>query len=314
MWKRYAHLRGFRIERKIFSGFFRDEKPDIVHAQGEGIYASLAVNSGYPNVYTIHGLRLKELQMQKSEIGIWRYLLYSRLITQHHRKATNIVAINRYTEKEIEDLHDSRVWMINNAVDECFFGLYSSEETVPGNLLQVGGVRPRKDLITCLTAVKILHDRDVPVKMNIVGPNDQDPLVQVRKYIEEHNLAEVVQIHGLVSAADLDKFYRQADIFVLSSIEESSPIAIVQAMGAGKPIVSTHVGGISEMVEDKKNSFLVDAGDAPALADKIEALILDRDLRCCFSIASRELAVAEWSSKAVAIKTYEMYKEIINEG
>ena len=67
------------------------------------------------------------------------------------------------------------------------------------------------------------------------------------------------------------------------------------------------------MVEDKKNSFLVDPRDAPALADKIEALVLDRDLRNSFAKASRELAVAEWSSKAVAIKTYEMYTEIVNE-
>jgi len=308
-----GHLRGFRAERKIFSSFIRDERPDIVHAQSEGIYASVAVNSGCPNVYTIHGVRLKELVMERSEMSTISYHLRAWLIQQHHRKATNIVAINRYTENEIRGLHNAKVRVIHNAVDESFFELYSTDEKEPGILLQVGGARARKDPITCLEAVVLLMEKKLPVKLDIVGPNTDDAMPQVEAFIEKHDLREVVRIHGLVSAEDVENFYRNADIFVMSSLEESSPIAIVQAMAAGLPVVSTNVGGISEMVEDKKNSFLIDPGDSRALAEKIERLILDRNLRQSFSGASRNLAINDWSNKAVALKTYQMYKEIISE-
>ena len=308
-----AHLRGYRAERKIFSRFIRDERPDIIHAQSEGIYASVAVNSGCPNVYTIHGIRLKELRMQKDEIGAVSHFLRSRLIKQHHRKATNIVAINQYTEDAVRDLHNAKVRVIHNAVDESFFDLYSTDEKVAGTLLQVGGVRSRKDIITCLEAITILKAKGLPVKLDIVGPNSEDSLPQVEQFIKDKDLHDVVCIRGLVSADEIESFYSNADIFVLSSIEESSPIAIVQAMAAGLPVVSTNVGGIAEMVADEKSSFLVDPRDPQNLAAKIERLMLDRNLRQEFAGASRQLAVDNWSTKAVALKTYEMYKEIVSE-
>ncbi len=308
-----AHLRGYHSERKIFSRFIRSEQPDIVHAQSEGIYASVAVRSGLPNVYTIHGIRLKELQMQRPDIGTVSYLLRSGLIKQHHRKATNIVAINKYTENAIAGLHNATVRIIHNAVDENFYGLYSTAEKSPGTLLQVGGVRSRKDIITCLKAIVRLKSRNVRVNLDIVGPNSDDSLSQVENFIDKNDLHNMVRIHGLVSAEAVENYYKNADIFVMSSVEESSPIAIVQAMAAGLPIVSTDVGGIAEMVSDGGNSFLVKIQDASALAEKIEKLVLDRELRRSFAEASHQLAVDDWSTRAVALKTYEMYKEIIGE-
>jgi len=311
--KARAHLRNFRAERKLFSKFIKKERPDIIHAQSEGIYASVAVNSGCMNVYTIHGVALNEIEMQKNEIGLLSYLLRSRLIKQHHRKATNIIAINKYTENAIAGLHNARVRIIHNAVDEVFFDLQSGGNITPGRLLLVGGVRQRKDIITCLKSMALLRSRNVPFSLDIVGPNDTDLLSQVEDFIKEQNLGDYVHIHGLISAKSVENFYQQADIFVLSSIEESSPIAIVQAMAAGKPIVSTDIGGISEMVSDTKNSFLVEARDPTALADKIEQVIGDREMRQRFSKSSQEIAKADWSTESVALKTNELYKEILSE-
>lgn len=310
--KRLVNVLGLQQLRPILDEVLRAEQPDIVHAQGEGIYASLAVASGYPNVYTIHGIRLKELLMSKPEIGFLRYYFRQRLIKQHHRKAQNIVAINEYTREAIAGLHNAQIWLINNAVDEHFFELYSLDDPVQGNILLVGGVRPRKNIIGCLSAVRHLRDLSVPIHLDIVGPDTTDYLQQVNAYITEHQLGKYVTLHGLVTEDELDALYTCADISVLSSIEESSPIAIVQGMAAGKPIVSTNVGGIAEMLEDGTNGFLVDAGDWPALGGRLKMLIENRDLRTRFGTASHELAVKDWSAKAVALKTYEMYKGIVH--
>jgi glycosyltransferase involved in cell wall biosynthesis len=310
--RRFVNVLGLRQLRPPFRDVLLAEKPDIVHAQGEGIYASLAVTSGLPNVYTIHGVRLKELLMSKSELGFLRHYFRQRLIKQHHKKAKNIVAINEYTKAAIAGLHNAEVWLINNAIDEHFFELYSLDDPIPGNILLVGGVRPRKDIITCLSAVRYLRDYNVSIHLDIVGPDTEGYLQEVSAYIAAHQLGEHVTLHGLVTEDELDALYICADILVLSSIEESSPIAIVQGMAAGKPIVSTNVGGISEMVEESTNCFLVDAGDWQALGDRLRTLIENRDLRSQFGTASYELALRAWSAKAVALKTDEMYKEIVN--
>jgi len=308
-----GHLRNFRRERKLFAQFIGQESPDIIHAQSEGLYSSVAVHSGLPNVYTIHGIRLKELAMIRKEIGDISYFLQTRLIKDHHRRASHIIAINRYTEDAIRDHHRANVRIIHNAVDDAFFQLANDVPREPGRLLQVGGIRLRKDVLTCAKAVDELNSRGTPVQLDVVGPVNEDDALEVKRFIADNGLTETIRIRGLVSASELEDHYRKADIFVMSSIEESSPISIVQAMAAGLPIVSTDVGGIAEMVKQGENAWLVEAGNAGHLADRIESLIKDRNLRDRFALESRKIADSEWSPKAVAQKTYGYYEEIISE-
>lgn len=310
---KFGLVRGFRHERRLFRDWVKAEQPDVIHAQSEGLYASLAVESGIPAVYTIHGIRLKELQIQRKKLGPVRYFLGTRLIKKHHRKARHIVAINEYTRNEIRDLHSAKVWLIHNAVDEHFFDLYANDDSTVGKLLQVGGIRPRKDIITALKAVDWLQRNGMQVTLDVVGPVNKKLLPEIEAYIEQHDLASVVSIRGLVSAEDLDRFYCNADILVMSSMEESSPIAIVQGMAAGKPVVSTDVGGIREMIEEGVNGYLVAVRDGSSLGEKIALLVTDRKKRSEFAQASREMAVRDWSTRAVARKTYEMYEEMVND-
>lgn len=308
-----AHLRNYRLERRIFNHYIARERPDVIHAQSEGIYASVATNSGRPNVYTIHGIRLKELDMEKSEIGIISHFLRSRLILQHHKKASNIIAINRYTEKAINGLHNARLRIIHNAVDNSYFDLYDETPTQPGKLLLVGGVRQRKDIVTAVSAINELTKHGKEITLDITGPNEAEYLEHVRSLVERYDLQKQVTVHGLVSSRVLETLYKSADIFVMSSVEESSPISIVQAMACGKPVVSTDVGGIAEMISHGENGFLVAAGDYAAMADSIQRLIEDRDMHRQFCSKSRQIAVDNWSAKAVALETYDMYKEIMSE-
>ncbi len=83
-------------------------------------------------------------------------------------------------------------------------------------------------------------------------------------------------------------------------------------MAAGKPVVSTNVGGISEMVKNNKNAFLLDTKDDNEIAKSIKTIVKDRKLRERFSAESNKIAKDSWSSKAVALETYKMYVEVLN--
>ncbi len=309
---KYRSLINSADKRYFFRKVLKKEKPDIIHAQGEGFFASLAVNSGLPNVYTIHGVRIKELEMERESIGPIRYFLRKRLILNVHKKATNIVAINEYTKTQVAPFHNARVWVIRNAVDEAFFDLNNKEEPDIGNILLVGGVRRRKDIFTALKAVNTVLQDDIHVKLNIVGPVDSEYGVEANDFINSNNLNNNVIIHGLVDADKLMDLYLKADIFLLTSLEESSPISLVEAMAAGKPVVSTNVGGISEMVKNNKNAFLLDTKDDNEIAKSINTIVKDRKLRERFSAESNKIAKDSWSSKAVALETYKMYVEVLN--
>ena len=312
MKKKYGLLRNFHFERRQFDHWFQSENPDVVHAQSEGLYASMAVGSAAPSVYTIHGIRLKELELNRPRIGFVRYVLGTRMIRNHHRAARHIVVINEYTRAEIDGLHTANVRLIHNAVDSHFFDLYDRDNTAPGRLLQVGGVRVRKDVKTAIKAVAKLREQGVDVVLDIVGPNEERLMGDTQNLIDTNHIKDSVHIHGMVSAEALDDYYCNADVVTMSSIEESSPISIVQGMAAGKPIVSTDVGGIREMLDEGVNGFLVPAGDHEALGERVSRLVTNRTLRSEFASASRQIALDEWSTRAVALKTYEMYKEMVN--
>ncbi len=299
-------------QRQVVKRVIQEEKPDIVHAQSEGFYATLAVRSGAPNVYTVHGVGLKEIELQRPAVGQLRSLLRARLIRAHHRRAKHIITINNYTRNEISRLHNARVWQIPNAVDESFFDL-GGAEVEGGRILMVGGVSRRKDTLTALKAVRRLLPSVPNLRLDVVGPIATDYRITLQSVLGESQLSEHVFLHGLVSREDLRAHYRAADIFLLTSIEESSPIAIVEAMAAGKPIVATDAGGVAEIVEHGVNGYVCRIGDDEEIARELSGLVLDRALRSQFAQASQERAAARWSSRAVALATYDAYKEILGD-
>lgn len=308
---RYTGIIGNYPERLIFKKFLRSVNPDIVHAQGTDLYATLATTSNKPNVFTIHGVRLKEIELERENVGFLRYWVRKRLVLNNYRRAKNIVAINQYTKNHVAHLHNAKVWVIRNPIDEEYFEIYKEEKPEPGKILLVGGLRQRKDILTALEIVIKLMKENIKIHLDIVGRAEQDYEKIVRSYIHSHKLGDSVTIHGLVSDKKLKELYRTADIFLLTSLEESSPISIVQAMAAGKPVVATNVGGISEIVRNNKNANLHKVKDVIGMANSVKELITNRNKRETYSKIGHKIALEEWSPKSVALATYSMYEEIL---
>ena len=309
---KYRNLINFADIRYNFKKFLNKEKVDIIHAQGEDLYSILAVDSGLPNVFTIHGIRLKEIEIEIEKTGLIRYFFRKRAINSIHKKASNIIAINEYTKSQIPHFSNARVWIVKNAIAEKYFNLYREEHPKTGHILLAGGIRKRKDIITALKAIKNIINENIDVILHITGPIEPEYSVEVNVLINNYNLKNNVIIHGLVHEEELMNLYKEADLYLLTSIEESSPISIVEAMAVGKPIVATNVGGIKEMVEEGGNAFLTEVKNDKEIAKSIKKVVTNRNLRNDFSAKSHDIASNNWSSKAVALDTYKIYKEILH--
>jgi glycosyltransferase involved in cell wall biosynthesis len=303
-------LTRYQQQRRVLGRILRENCPDILHAQSEGFYATLAVHSGVPNVYTVHGVGLKEIELQRLAVGRLRSDLRARMIRAHHRRARNIIVINDYTRNEISRLHKARIWQIPNAVDESFFELSMAEGT-PARILLVGGVSERKDTETALKAVRRVLSEAPELRLDIVGPIAANYRETIDPLLDAWQLSGNVFIHGPVTRQTLQSLYCSADVFLLTSREESSPISIVEAMAVGKPIVATGVGGVAEIVAHGVNGYICPVADDVAIADALRILVTDRVLRDRFARASRERASARWSARAVALATYDAYEEIL---
>ena len=207
-------------------------------------------------------------------------------------------------------------------------------------LLFVGRVSPEKGVHVLIGAVRKLVKRYPTIQLNIVGgigsaPKafivdlSDDPKVkglsefypgedQNRHYYHDYlkNLCEDglesnVFFKGAVPYQKVVEYYRSADILVNPSFSESFGMSLAEAMSAEKPVVATRVGGMVNVVENKKTGLLVEPGDENALADAIALLIENPALRIKMGRAGRKRILRLFSWEKVAKKLEFEYLRIV---
>lgn len=171
------------------------------------------------------------------------------------------------------------------------FEVTGEREAGPIRLLTVASLEERKGHTVVLDACCRLADRGVDVQATFIGEGEHRPVIEaVRGRLQ---LEDVVELAGARDSDGVRKALGQADVFVLASITlangkgEGIPVALMEAMASGLPVVSTDQAGIAELVIDGETGLLVPEGDAAALADAIARLADDPELRQRLASAGR---------------------------
>jgi glycosyltransferase involved in cell wall biosynthesis len=153
----------------------------------------------------------------------------------------------------------------------------------PARLLLTGRLIPEKGLWEAAEAVRLLRDRGFEAELDVVGWQvPTDPVFKAyTAHLEALGVADRVRFVGYVPAGpELAAVYEAADIFLLptSSQSEGFPRSILEAMGAGIPVVTTPVCGIPHWIEHGREALLVEPRSGAAVADAVELLLTDARL------------------------------------
>ena len=148
-------------------------------------------------------------------------------------------------------------------------------------ILSICRIDPCKGIEYALQTMKILKKKGLKFIYNIVGPvSHKDYYKYLIDQIAELGIRDVVSFIGAVSYGDeLMEWYQNSHIFILSSITETGPKTLPEAMAAGLPVVATKVGSVPEMVTHGREGFIVNPRDPIAMANFIEKLIMEPSLR-----------------------------------
>jgi glycosyltransferase involved in cell wall biosynthesis len=165
---------------------------------------------------------------------------------------------------------------------------------VATNLIYVGRLVDLKGLGVLLPALAKLRDRHPDLSLTVVG--DGPDRTRFERQADDLGLGDAVRFVGSASQDDVGRLLAESDIFVLPSFAEGVPVVIMEAMGSALPIVSTYVGGITELVEDGVHGYLVPPGSEPELVDRLGDLIEQPDLRNRFGKAGRSRVLEEFDS------------------
>jgi glycosyltransferase involved in cell wall biosynthesis len=205
--------------------------------------------------------------------------------------------------------------LIENAIDDEQFRRSTSVESAKvragwntQRLLigAVGRLSSEKAFDILIQAVHDLVRRGLDVGLVIAGEGpDQAAL---KSLIRDSGLEDRVQLLGFRN--DLRPVYEALDLFVLSSVREGLPNAVLEAMAFGVPVVATRVAGIPRLISDGENGLLVTAGDSAMLASGIERALANPALRDRLARSARQNIEDRYSFSKRMEKVTAVYDEL----
>lgn len=191
-----------------------------------------------------------------------------------HRIVANSLAAARRLRHE--GVGRQRILMIPNGIDPRDFAAIPALDGLrtPRVVVSVGGLRAEKGHRVLIEAAPSVVARHPEVEFRLVGEGPEE--ARLRRMADERGIGGAVRFLGYTRnvAASLE----QAGVFVLPSLTEAFPNALMEAMAAGRAVVASDVGGVGELVEDNATGLLVPPADPAKLAAAISRLLDDAEL------------------------------------
>lgn len=202
-----------------------------------------------------------------------------------------VVALGKEWEERVRRIApNAKIKVMNNTVhipDMC-----TNQDVDCVSFLYLGVLVKRKGVIDLLKAIKRLKVDGVldekKVAFNIGGSGECES--ELKAYVRENSLEAFVHFLGWVAGEEKIKQLQSNQVLVLPSYNEGLPIAILEAISYGMPVVATDVGSVAEAVHNGENGFLYNAGDIDALTEALNGLISSDSLRTKMGDNSRKLA------------------------
>ena len=253
------------LEAMILLGKVRDEKVDHVHAHFGTNSAAVArlmrLMGGPPYSFTVHGP--DELD---NPIG---YGLGDKI-----RDSAFTVAITSFTSGQLRRWIEPECWGKLRIV-HCTVGDEFLNENSPINpqskvLLNVGRLAPQKGQVVLVEGFAEAVARGVDATLVLAGDGDMRSMIEDRS--ETLGVADRVRITGWVTGPEVRDLIRSSRALVMASFAEGLPMVIMEALAMGRPVASSSIAGIPELVKDGDTGWLFPSGDPASVADAIERL------------------------------------------
>lgn len=318
----------FIVEFLCCLRLLRSEKPDVIHTHWilpQGFVGGLASKiSGRAHLATIHAGGVVALERMPLRKSIARFIV---------KNSKAISAVSTFIRNKFLDLLDAQTK--SEAIAKMSLipmGVYVDrfEERDRGALraslglgpndtvvLFVGRLSEKKGVDDLLTAFEDLSQEEREVRLWIVGSG---PLYRsLRERASSQKGKERIRFFGRIPDGELNKIFVAADVVVVPSVTtsygdvEGLPVVVMEAMAAGKPIVATSVGGISDAVEDGETGILIPEKSPEGMARALRTILKDGELRSSLARKAMEKARAEYSWSRISRKFNSVLESITQE-
>jgi glycosyltransferase involved in cell wall biosynthesis len=191
------------------------------------------------------------------------------------RRCAFVVAVTSYGRSQLYRLMEHRHWpkikVVYSGLEANFFAAPVTPPPAVRRLVCVGRLVEQKGQLLLVDAARQLAELGVEFELVLVG--DGPMRADIETLINQHKLQGRVKITGRISSDKLREEILAARALVLPSFAEGLPMVIMEAMGLRRPVISTFVAGIPELVRPGEDGWLVPAGDVGALVQAMRACL-----------------------------------------
>ena len=237
-----------------------------------------------PYVMTLHGLEERRVHVMSREVKkgrawnySWKNRMWHRLYHQPRfrwciKTADGAHACSRdvWTMLQLKyDLDTDRVAYIPNGVEERFFIPREYRESDSLRLLYAGTWLDQRGIFYIREALRKVTPRFPGLTMTFAGCGASAGVIE--EFFGEELKGRVI-VRPVVAADRMQELYAEYDVLLFPSLMEGLPLALLEAMASGMPVITTETCGMPDVVEDEFNGLLIPPGDAPAIERAVESL------------------------------------------
>lgn len=196
-------------------------------------------------------------------------------ISEKIRRAAFVVAISSYGRSQLYRWIDHAYWpkirIVHCGVEPEFHEGFSVDTPDAPRLICVGRLAEQKGQLLLITAASILISKGIKLELVLVGEGEMR--AEIAALIARHGIGRQVRLTGAISTDRLREEILAARALVLPSFAEGLPGVIMEAMALRRPVLTTYVAGIPELVQDGVNGWLIPAGSVDALVAAMEKVL-----------------------------------------
>ena len=305
----YSYSLAQKIEELV-----RDKTIDIIESyesRTEGFWYYLFHRSP-PLVIKLHTPDKLIFQLNQEVIGLdQKLILY--IEEWWLRRATQLVGLTDSIVKLVAQNYQmdlTRIPIVLNPIDLHFFS--PSREIYPNNkrVLYVGRLEFRKGIHVLINAIPRVLEKIPEAEFIFVGAD-----CGMKSYLLEQmalpQYRHKIRWMGPVPREELLSSYWGSQVCVIPSLWENHPIVCLEAIGCGKAVVASNIGGLSELIQDGENGMLFSVGSSRQLADKLIALLSDVNQCQKMGEKARKLIEEKYNPERVARQTIQVYEQVI---
>lgn len=293
-------------------------QPDIIHAHDIYIMSALSVSEleSVPRVLTVHGPALREAVMSGvASEGSRMASLIADLEQKAFSVADHIIAVDTLQRDLVlaQDVPSSKLTVLHNAVDLTEFdgcrGMASRPYIlVPRRLVPKNGVH------VAIEAFAAVHRKVPEVSLWIAG--DGPLMGELRALADNLGVLHRTRFLGNVARCDMLTLVAGAQLILIPSVPcdgvvEATSIAALEGMAAGKPVIASNIGGLTELIKDGVDGKLVTAGDSERFAIEILSVLRNPASASVMGCRAREKVMREFSVETWVQRIVEIYEHVL---